>query len=73
MDNDTFLNTLSTLHERMQRAHAQETKDSTLCQLVLSLFQFVPSQEARDKIAEILREYNSEERIEPWMLNCERS
>jgi hypothetical protein len=63
MDESSFLNTLSTFHERMQKAQAQETKDSILCQLVLSLFQFVPNQEIRDKIAEILQEYNSEERI----------
>ena len=62
MDENAFLNTLSTCRERMKRAQVQETKDSILCQLVLSLFQFVPSQEARDKIAEILREYNSEDR-----------
>lgn len=60
---DSLLNTLSICHEKMQQAAIQEVKDSLLCQLVLTLFPYVPSQEARDKIAEILREYNEEERI----------
>jgi hypothetical protein len=63
MNTDYLLRILSECHERMQRASIQETKDSLLCHLVLSLFPYVPSQDARDKIGEILREYNSEERI----------
>ena len=63
MNEESFLNMLSTYHKRMEQAKHQETKDSILCQLVLSLFQFVSSQEARDKIKEILQAYNSEERM----------
>src|SRR5438309_1465479 len=67
MDEASFLNTLSTYHDRMKQARVQETKDSIICQLVLPLLHFVPSQEIRDKFKEILQEYNSEERIQ-WLL-----
>ncbi len=66
MPEGSLLNTLSMYQERMKRAQSQATKDSILCQLVLSLFQFIPSQEARDKIKEILQTYNSEERIHEY-------
>lgn len=53
------LNALSKYLEKMQEAQYEETKDSILCQLVLSLLSYVPSAEIRDKAKEILREYNS--------------
>jgi len=65
----SFMNTLSTYHEKMQQAAIQEVKDSLLCQLVLTLFPYVPNQEARDKIGEILQEYNSEDRIPEQQLS----
>lgn len=63
MNEQDKLNTLSRYLEKMQEAQYQETKDSILCQLVLSLLPYVPSPEIREKAKEILREYNSEERI----------
>lgn len=57
------LNILSVYLEKMQQARHQETKDSILCQLVLSLLPYVPSPEIQEKAKEILQEYNSEDRI----------
>lgn len=57
------LNILCIYLEKMQKARHQETKDSILCQLVLSLLSYVPSAEIREKAKEILQEYNSEERL----------
>ena len=59
MSEDTLLNKLSAYHKKMQQADTQERKNAILCQLVLILFPLMPSQEVRDDIAEILREYNS--------------
>ena len=56
-----MLNKLSIYIEKMQQAQVQETKDTILCQLVLSLLNFVPNPEIRDKALAILQEYNSEE------------
>ncbi len=56
-----MLNKLSIYIEKMQQAQVQETKDTILCQLVLSLLNFVPNPEIRDKALDILQEYNSEE------------
>lgn len=57
-----FLRILSMFHEKMQQTQHQEIKDMILCQLVCSLLQFVPSERVREKIKEILIEYNSQER-----------
>lgn len=63
INEESLLNILATHHKWMKQAQRQETKDNVICQLVMLLRQFVPSNEAQDKIEEILREYNSEDRI----------
>lgn len=59
---DAALGRLDQLQEHIQNARFQETKDSMLCHTVVLLSQYAPDS-VREKALELLRVYNSSERI----------
>lgn len=59
---ESTLKRLSELQNCIQKAKHQETKDSMICHTVILLSSFAPS-EVKEKALELLRTYNSEERI----------